>query len=297
MITKNDVISTYKALFDHESENELAIKNQLKSHETIESLIRGIKNSFEFKNKYLKENIPQKVIIYIHIPKTAGTFLRTAWLLNNVQRYWWSDEKRPFPQVSNFYKDHIIASSYQLIGGHLDISSYLNMKIIQPKVFLNVLREPKDRIISYYNHLKNKDKFHPLHKLAKEHTLYELLKSKGKFYQVVLNEQIRYLIANKATLERFSDRDILIVGRQDKIDQFVEASCKLIGFSNGIGKGDANSAAKGYEKNIKAEPDFDKALKIIEEMIQKENELYNMIDSVLVMNKSEYMEFVQRFNQ
>ncbi|WOE69446.1 sulfotransferase family 2 domain-containing protein [Hydrogenimonas thermophila] len=295
MITQNDVINVYKGLLGREPESELAIKTHLKNHKTIGSLIRSIKNSLEFKHKYLKENIPEKVVIYIHIPKTAGTFLRSAWLFNNIQKYWWSDEKRPFPQLNNFYENYIIASNYQLVGGHLDINTYLKMKIIQPKVFLNVLREPKSRIISFYNHVKNKDKNHPLHNLVKQHTLYELLESKSEFYKVVFNEQIRYLIANKASLEKFSDRDTLIVGRQDKIDQFVEVSNKLIGFSNGIGKGDANAGGKGYEENVKAEPDFNKALKLLAEMTQKEKKLYDSIESILIMDKAKYKDFIQKF--
>lgn len=295
MINEEDVISIYKALLDRKPESQETIQAYMTKYKNIESMARVIKNSKEFKHKYMLENMPEKVVVYIHIPKTAGTYLRTAWLLNNYNKYFWSDRHLTYPKIKDLQQDYIEASSYEMIGGHQVIDSFLKMKTIQPRVFLNVLREPVSRIISFYNHVKNVDTNHIFNKSAAENTLFELLEQRGAFYRTVMNEQIRYLIASEELLEKFSDRDFLIIGRQDNTEGFIEAVNEILGLSKGIAEGSSNAGGVGYKKEIESQSDFPEALEILKEMTQQESELYNSIENVTVMGKNEYREFVQKF--
>ena len=294
MLTENEVNGIYRGLLGRDPEGNELIDIVSKKQETIEGLIQNIKISKKFKQIFLKNSIPERVIVFMHIPKTAGTYLRGAWLINNIQNYWWHGEKVSFPQLNDFYENDIISSVYGLIGGHLNISSCLKMKTIQPRIFLTVIRDPISRIISFYNYIKRNEK-HQINALVKTHTLYELLESKSKFYKIVFNQQVRSIIADRKLIEKFSRDDLLVIGRQDKIDQFVEVVNNLTGFDKNMSGGKANAGIDGYEKSVEAEPDFDKAMKILENITRKEKELYTSIDDVMVMDQVEYKEFVQKF--
>jgi len=293
MLTKQDVIDVYIALLDREPESDNVVEKHLKKHDNIRTLIKDIKNSYEFKQKFIRKNIPDKIIVYIHIPKTAGTYLRTSWLLNNIKNYWWSDESKIYPNLNNLLKNYEIASSFHLIGGHLNIDTFLQMSIIQPKVFLNVLREPVSRVISFYNYIKFRDLNHPLNRFVKNKTLYELLSSNTNFYKVIYKEQLRYIIANN--LDNFSDKDIIIIGKQNKINDFVETVCKVTNLKKIFIGGDTNKGEENYINRIQNEKDFDKAMLILEKITKDESRLYNSIESVKIMKKNDYIKFVNEY--
>ncbi len=299
MLNSDDVIGVYRELLERNPENEDSIQHYIKMHKSIDSMIRVIKKSAEFKYKYMQKNLPEKVVIFLHIPKTAGTHLREAWLYQNVYSHFWHNEGREYPTIDILQRDYIEASSYQLLGGHQHIETFLKMKIVQPRIFLATLREPIARIISYYNYLKNNEiainSDNPLIKLVQSHSLYELLEGKTNFYKSILNEQIRYLIPNTQWLDKFSDRDIMILGRQDNVDEFVRVSNEIIGFKYNAKDICYYAGEKGYEKMIEAEEDFPKALEVMKEITLQESRLYNSIKKIRVMNKNEYIDFVQEF--
>lgn len=299
MLKASDIINIYNVMLKREPENNTTIENYLKNNETIFTVINQIQNSIEYKNVILEKNIPESVIVYIHIPKTAGTFLRTAWLKKNVNTYFWSDEKNSYPLLKDLENSHIVASSYELIGGHLPLSTFLNLPTLQPRIFLNVLREPISRIISFYNHIKNNDINHPLHDEVNKHTLYELLTKQGSFYKMILNEQVRYLIADDVSVKNFSEKDLLIVGRQDKVDDFIETVNKIVGlkYNPSIREGvQSNSGADNYELEITNQKDFTQAMEVLDSITKVEKQLFNELSTVKVMNREQYIEFIHRFS-
>jgi len=299
MLVAEDIKNIYKAMLGRQPENDAIIDRYLNNHKTIDTIISQVQKSEEYKKIYCLANIPKTVLVYIHIPKTAGTYLRTAWLKKNVKNYYWSDEKRSSPLVKDFKESYIVASSYEMIGGHLPLSTFLEFQTLQPRYFLNVLREPVSRIISFYNHIKNNDTNHPLHEEANSHTLYELLSEKGVFYKMILNEQVRYLIASGESLKNFSDRDLLIVGRQDNIGDFVETVNKVAGLECGCEESEsveANTGAENYEIEIKKQKDFSKALTILRKITKTEKRLFQQLSTIKVMNKEQYLMFIKSFS-
>lgn len=298
MLSEKDIITLYKILLGRKPENEQIIKYHLKNSSSIYQMCRNITSSYEFRKNFFKKYIPEKVIIFIHIPKTAGSYLRSGWLLKNINKnsYWWFDEKRRFPKLENFKKNYTIASSYSLIGGHLDMNTFLQMKIIQPKIILNIQREPVSRIISFYNHIKNRDKLHPFHKQAKNSSLFELLNKRGVFYKHILNQQINFLLANESNINNFSDRDKLIIGKQNNIEPFIETVNKIVGFKKSLGRGRENRGEEHYIESIKSEKNFSYALEILDRMTKYERKFYESLDEVTIMSKKEYLNFIKEYS-
>lgn len=303
MLERNDVISLYNILLDRAPESEKTINNYINRCKSIYEAMRLILNSQEYKNKVKEKIIPQKMIpsrimVYLHIPKTAGTYLRTGWLLNNVSNYFWVDEHREYPKLVDLEKSYLEASEYGLIGGHKEITSFLNINTLQPRVFMSVLRDPIERIISFYNHVKHRDKNHPLHKTAQKYSLYDWLIEKRIFYNIIKNEQIRYLVADNKTIKNFTDKDILIIGKQEKLDSFisnVNDICELK-FKNVVEETVLhNKGVPSYRTDIKKEPNYEKALSILQDLTKIEYEFYNSLGKSTILKRDEYLKLCRRY--
>ncbi len=303
MLDRKDVIGLYNTLLNREPESEDVVENYIKIHEDIFEAMKAILHSEEYKNKILdrvmpSKLIPSKVIIFSHIPKTAGTYLRTGWLLYNVVNYFWTDEKREHPKLLDLEKSKDIASSYGLIGGHKPISELLKVDTIQQRIIVSVLRDPIERIISFYNHVKYNDKTHPFHKKAKESTLYELLSEKKDFYNTVNNEQIKYIVTKDVESSSLKDVDIVIIGMQNKIDLFinkVNQICELKHKDIVKDVAQSNSGKNSYKNDITNELNYNKALEILKEMTKDEYKFIDNFGDLSVLDKKEYIRLCNKY--
>ena len=251
-------------------------------------------DSIEFKEEYFKKNLPKKVLFFIHTPKTAGTLLRKEWLLKNIDNYYWYGSKQVGNGKINPKTNYITASMYHMIGGHVGIEFFLKLETVQPRVFLNVVREPISRILSFYNFVKFKNRLHPLHNIVKDKTLFELLESKNRFKDVISKTQIRYITTKNSKL--FSDRDIFILGRQDKIDEFVTEVNRVMNFKYNLNSSIANSGGD-YITNLTNEANFQNTIKLLKELTKEERELYDSIDSLKTFRKKDFIQLCSKYKK
>ena len=91
-------------------------------------------------------------IIFLHIPKTAGQSVH-HYLISNFNK----DEIFP-ARVNSQALDYTVREikKYKVFSGHFDIS-FLDI-VDQPKFIFTILRNPIDRILSYYFYLRNEAK-------------------------------------------------------------------------------------------------------------------------------------------
>lgn len=118
------------------------------------------------------------LILFLHIPKTAGTTLR--WLSQRnydassmLEYKWWFhyayvpiDEFRALPQTRR--------DSLAFVAGHMSFG--LHKAIARPSTYITVVREPVSRVISEFYHTIRAPK-HPLHNQVVEMSLYDYLLS------------------------------------------------------------------------------------------------------------------------
>lgn len=115
---------------------------------------------------------PTEAVIFLHIQKTAGT------TLHRILDRQYPPHQDFFLRTANDYLDFLDLSleqrgQYRLIRGHMNFG--LHQLLPGPATYFTVLREPVERVISYYYHIK-RDPAHPQHKLAKQWELKEFLK-------------------------------------------------------------------------------------------------------------------------
>jgi hypothetical protein len=128
---------------------------------TIKSLIS---------NTYIKN---QTVSLFSHVPKTAGTSLENI-IANNFSfadcLHVNAPDLNKLPQVIQL-KNNLP----QFISGHHPMHGLIYQLLSDLPLFhITMLRNPMDRVLSYYNYVKGKID-HPMHGFAAEHSLIQFL--------------------------------------------------------------------------------------------------------------------------
>lgn len=112
------------------------------------------------------ETMSDQLLIFLHIPKTAGSTFHA--LLN--KRYSPRRTHNVFgsrysePEIADFFaRSEEIASGIDLLKGHMPFG--LHRSVDRPCQYISVLRDPVDRVVSQYFYIK-KNSHNPLHEVV-----------------------------------------------------------------------------------------------------------------------------------
>ena len=235
----------------------------------------------------------ESLIVFLHIPKTAGTslshLLRQKFKADSItQIYKPSDCVRPLA-------DHAAAidDSIKCLSGHIDygIHAYLSRDC----AYLSMVRDPVSRVLSHYNFTKSKDaETHPLREaveFAQNHSVVEYLER----FPAISFEQIRVLsgvksfdrIALDVAKDNVSSGKI-IVGLTEDFFQSTEMLFNEIGLGYPrFSLKRKNTTASSNKNNQHTFPDKS-TLDAIEEICALDIELYQHIHRHEELRKQSY---------
>jgi len=156
-------------------------------------------------------------IIYLHIPKTAGTSFRLLMIKNYPEdRLWWN--------VDDFSGN---LNDYKFIGGHRPYDFYTEHKNPE-KLFISVVREPVSRAISLFNYHVNGEDIQQRENMLKMGLVPDSMSATidlcAHFRRQITNDQCRYLSGEgsfDAVLSVFKTESY-VIGCLDEVDRFVE---------------------------------------------------------------------------
>jgi hypothetical protein len=133
-------------------------------------------------------------VFFLHIRKTAGTSIRSV-----LEKQFDAGQRCPIRselelrlKVSDQSDWKTYLTTYRFVGGHYYRIAPLLME--EGYKVVTILRDPLDRAISAYNHVKN-DKRDPLHKIAVELSFREAI-AEPKLAIEFRNSLARYLVGN-----------------------------------------------------------------------------------------------------
>ena len=199
------------------------------------------------------------MIIYVHIPKTAGTTLR-----NMLEQYSGPDG------LYAAYPGNIAGTSsleawqtlpeekkrsIKVLSGHYQVDVFDAAIDVQPKHFITFVRNPIDRVISLYKHSMAVD---PNFRGSEISLLKFLLETDESIRVQVSNHQVR-MIAGISPLEEITDahvgcaierikRDFLFVGLSEFFQEDVEKLSTKLGVKlDDIGRRNVSPDRRGRQ--------------------------------------------------
>jgi hypothetical protein len=128
-------------------------------------------------------------LVFVHLPKTAGTFVRSVLNSNyeDVQSVYTTPPFKPLRNMSHDEKELILKAD--VVIGHVSVYEF-STELHSDLKFYTVLRNPVDRVISYYNHMMTHNELYKTKKLSPLSYL-----ENSNDYQLD-NLQLRYLSGN-----------------------------------------------------------------------------------------------------
>jgi hypothetical protein len=202
-------------------------------------------------------------IFHLHIPKTAGTSLRTAFVCNKY---------KVAPIGSEFAFDPQQHADVDLFSGHAGYRAVANSPALRGRV-VTILRDPYDRALSYYYHLiklhreglENSERTN----LATKYSLFDFLAIRDHphilsdlynavTWQLVHDPDINARMGYRLDQPRLTDSDLverakanlssfLVVGFQTRMDAFAEDLRRATGFDHKLGVDNANTSRAAPE--------------------------------------------------
>lgn len=209
-----------------------------------------------------------KRIVYIHIEKSAGTsfrgFVRKK-VLDNDFLFWWNSETK------NKRIDSEEVRRAYILGGHRNVSFYKDIDAL----YLGVVREPKERVVSLFNYHSTKDVMQA--DGFDVNSLEKTLRGCEVFRNRITGGQCRYLGGKPffdSVLNMINSRPFM-VGSLDYIEKFNES---FFG-SLDVAVEDflrANVGRPGYKDNLSLSEDVHA---ILDDLLEEDYKLYDFINN------------------
>lgn len=208
-------------------------------------------------------------LIFLHIPKTAGTAFRNVVEKNYpYDHYWWglSEEQE--------YLD-----DYGVIGGHKPYQYYSGF--LSNKLYLGIVREPVSRILSLHNYYANPTyNVNAPNKWINElgldpRSIVNTIKNSRDFRDKIDNYQCYYLSGerNFEKARKVIESHDFIVGCMDHIDLFMQRIKKRFDWAT-INLPMANEGAPDYSSQYNQDEEL---LELLHEYTDEDRKLYEYV--------------------
>jgi len=234
------------------------------------------------------ESQPKDSLIYlIHIQKTSGTSLRLYFskAFGHKSCLWHAPKRKSdiggsdLRRIAKFHPQRF--DTCRATGGHIGFADIPDVILAKSPIFVSALRDPVSRIVSHYNHIRNSPD-HGLQKHIGDKTLFETIKT-PRFEAYWDRIQIEYLCGHKdlSSLNDSLSKRKYIIGKQEKIDNLFLVLAQTFNIRENL-ETRVNVAAPGYEEEIKGQPDYQEAVRLIRKLNKDEGEFYESFDDVWI---------------
>lgn len=225
------------------------------------------------------EPVPAAPAILLHVPKTAGTTLRALFHERLGDSLLWfrpADSRQPLgeghPRVVSDLQTLGSPESWRglrVLGGHFPAWQLpLGLREQRP-LLMAVLRDPLQRLESLYAYIR-RETSHPLHEALSAVSFHEALVH-TPFGRLVPQGQLRFLrtVQRRWQIEQLAPFPVLI-GKHEHLPAFVQALSRRTGIELALGASSANVSPSGYRDEIRAQPGYADACRLIEEQTADE---------------------------
>lgn len=191
------------------------------------------------------------MLAFIHIPKTSGMSFKD-FIFSNLGADGLAWYMINFFDEDFLDKSEMLSNKFRFVGGHLSYGRYMDMNLGEVR-FCSILRDPLERIYSYYNHIVVRDQNHPLREQLSSRSLVEGIKNCKTFRDEITNGQCHYLTAKNTFEEALEviQNNKFILGDVRNIEPFLDAVLQACNVTKNVNYSRANSAENNYISEFK----------------------------------------------
>ncbi len=189
------------------------------------------------------------MLFFIHIPKTAGVSVFDALRRMAPNRIAWHTGPETLP--AKFFSASDIRKSISIYGGHFGYEQIRNFLAPGDKIY-SAIRDPIERVFSYYNHVTVRDPKHPLLDQIRGLRLIEAAEVCSRFRWDITNSQCWYLSGTK----KFTDARRVVAAGEIQVFTMSQLNLMVRHMSLDCGVSDPpeviayNVAQNDYKMNI-----------------------------------------------
>ena len=211
-------------------------------------------------------------LVYLHIPKTAGTSMR-KWLVNTYGhgRVFWEDQDQNRAIDAIMHERGVeYFDRYAAIGGHIEFTNPSIQALAQPKIYSTVFRRPAEQVVSHFEYVSRR----PQHELHTGGTLEDALASDNAFLRASTNMQCRLATgsANAADALKTFEENQFVLGCFDYLAEFRDCIASKLGVLRRKlprrNVQDSNYFQKHYTPRV---------AEIVEEITQEDEAVYQFV--------------------
>lgn len=213
---------------------------------------------------------PNEKLIFLHIPKVAGTSIRETVFRNSEKKYFWHSTENRLHDCSLTY-----LSNVDIIGGHITMYDPMVCAIERKigsknAIFAAAFREPVAHLISHFYHIQK----HPNHHMYYNGTFSDALKADSAFNRGSRNLQTSYIVNTRKAEDVFKELASrrFILASIENIDEFAG----ILGHLVGVEDLTLSRLNEGVEKGLKEE-DIAMAEEYCQKFCREDRFLYEFI--------------------
>jgi hypothetical protein len=283
-ISQQDVVALYRFLLNREP-NEQEMRDRLADREFDVARAKIIATQ-EFASQTSRWRVDHPLIVFLHVQKTGGrSFSAVAKQAYGEALYWYN--KRIGRSIREEVKAKPESLCYApLVGGHFVKTPALFDSLERPVIYLATMRDSVARAISLYNFVRSRA-HHALHDEIAHLSLYESLTTVKRFRRAACGNQLRAIFGEQGMTSADERQRILrteryVIGKLEHFSRFIS----YVG-ANVIGRTDLeipheNSGSSSSREEVKKQPDFDRALALLQTENAEEAEFYSSFDEIFV---------------
>lgn len=169
------------------------------------------------------------MLIFIHIPKTAGTSVYNAlWRVASDKLAWYSGPETR-PQI--FFSMPNVRNSIRIYGGHFGYGQIRNFLSADDKVY-SVIRDPVERVFSHFNHIAVRDLQHPFHDQIKGRSIIDASRVCPQFARDITNNQCWFLSGSRkfedaCRIINEDDINVYDISQVNRLVEHIARECEI----------------------------------------------------------------------